>query len=98
MVVAATASSAILYRSRRRVAVGALALTLAGAAAGTVTTLVVTSNNDTARHAVPPQAVPGVVAVSTSQGERMSADAAERWYADHETGNAEADVKKRGPQ
>jgi hypothetical protein len=64
--VAAPLSSPILYTSRRRVAVGALAHTLAGPAAGTVTTLAVTSNNDTASHAVPPRAVPGVAAVSTN--------------------------------
>ncbi len=42
----ATSDSAIFYRSRRRVAVWALALALGGAAAGTAATLAVTHDDN----------------------------------------------------
>jgi hypothetical protein len=75
----ATADSAILYRSRRRIAVWALALTLGGAAAGTATTLAVTHDDNTVSKAVPAAAVPGAVAVSNPQSLPQTADAMERW-------------------
>src|SRR5262245_43109272 len=75
----ATPESAILYRSRRRVAVWALALTLGGAAAGTVTTLAVTHDDNAASKAVPAAVVPGPVVVSSPRDLPKTADGAERW-------------------
>jgi hypothetical protein len=60
----ATADGAIFYRSRRSLAVWALALTLGGAAAGTATTLAVTHDDNAASKAVPAAVRPGAVAVS----------------------------------
>ena len=76
----ATADSAIFYRSRRRIAVWALALALGGAAAGTATTLAVTHDDSTTTKAVPTAVVPGVD-VSSPKNLPATADGAERWLA-----------------
>jgi hypothetical protein len=50
--VTATAGSGILYRSRRRIAIWALALALGGAAVGTTATLVATHDSSTSKSTV----------------------------------------------
>lgn len=77
---AATATSGvpILNRSRRRIAIWALALTLGGAAAGTATTLAVNHDDSSASKAVPTAVVAGAV-VSNPQSLPRTADGAEQW-------------------
>jgi hypothetical protein len=75
----AVSGSQILDRSRRRIAVWALALTLGGAAVGTATTLAVTHDDTSASKAVPTAVVPGAVVVSDSHNLPATADAAEQW-------------------
>jgi len=58
MTATATADSAIFNRSRRRIAVWALALTLGGAAAGTVTTLAVTRDDNAVTRTTPTSTPP----------------------------------------
>jgi hypothetical protein len=65
----------IFNRSRRRIAVWALALTLGGAAAGTATTLAVNHDDSSASKAVPA----AVVVVSNPQSLPRTADSAEQW-------------------
>jgi hypothetical protein len=100
----ATSGAPVLYRSRRRIAIWALALTLSGAAAGTVTTLAVT-NDDSPAKAVPAAVVPSAV-VSSPQNLPRTADAAEQWVtpgfvfsnADDPTNSDAPDQFKSGPQ
>jgi len=75
----ATVGAPILYRSRRRIAIWALALTLGGAAAGTATTLAVTHDDTVASKAVPAAVVPNAVVITSTQNLPKSADAAEQW-------------------
>jgi len=70
----ATVGTPIFYRSRRRIAMWALALTLGGAAAGTATTLAVTHDDNVAN-----KAAPAAVVISSAQGLPKTADAAEQW-------------------
>ena len=75
----ATAGAPILYRSRRRIAIWALALALGGAAAGTATTLAVTHDDTVASKAVPAAVVPNAVVISSARDLPKTADAAEQW-------------------
>jgi hypothetical protein len=75
----AVSGSQIIFRSRRRLAIWAAALTLGGAAVGTATTLAVTHDNGSVSTAVPAAVVPGAVGALDSRGLPATADAAEQW-------------------